>query len=128
MANPAPPIDLNPVWQGLAIAGPTASGKTALALALAQRFAVEIISVDSALVYKGMDIGTAKPSAAELAQVPHHLIDIREPAGNYSAAAVNHRLALRCAIILRSVEGEVLACGNLAATSRCEQSPPLRRV
>jgi tRNA dimethylallyltransferase len=86
MANPAPPIDLNPVWQGLAIAGPTASGKTALALSLAQRFAVEIISVDSALVYKGMDIGTAKPSAAELAQVPHHLIDIREPADSYSAA------------------------------------------
>ena len=86
MANPTPPIDLNPVWQGLAIAGPTASGKTALALALAQRFAVEIISVDSALVYKGMDIGTAKPSAAELAQVPHHLIDIREPADSYSAA------------------------------------------
>ena len=86
MANPAPPIDLNPVWQGLAITGPTASGKTALALALAQRFAVEIISVDSALVYQGMDIGTAKPSAAELAQVPHHLIDIRLPQDSYSAA------------------------------------------
>ena len=86
MANPAPPIELNPAWQGLAIAGPTATGKTALALALAQRFAVEIISVDSALVYKGMDIGTAKPSADELAQVPHHLIDIRDPADSYSAA------------------------------------------
>jgi tRNA dimethylallyltransferase len=69
-----------------AIAGPTASGKTALSLAIAQRWPVEIISVDSALVYRGMDIGTAKPSAAELAQVPHHLIDIRDPLHAYSAA------------------------------------------
>ena len=70
----------------LAIAGPTASGKTAAALAIAQRWPVEIISVDSALVYQGMDIGTAKPSAAELAAVPHHLIDIRDPLHAYSAA------------------------------------------
>ncbi len=70
----------------LAIAGPTASGKTAAALAIAQRHAVEIISVDSALVYRGMDIGTAKPSAAELAQVPHHLINLRDPQSAYSAA------------------------------------------
>ncbi len=70
----------------LCIAGPTACGKTAAALALAQRFAVEIISVDSALVYRGMDIGTAKPSAAELAAVPHHLINIRDPLQAYSAA------------------------------------------
>jgi tRNA dimethylallyltransferase len=66
--------------------GPTASGKTALALALAQALPVEIISVDSALIYRGMDIGTAKPSAAELAAVPHHLIDILDPAQAYSAA------------------------------------------
>jgi len=71
----------------LAIAGPTASGKTALALALAAQRPIEIISVDSALVYKGMDIGTAKPTAQELALVPHHLIDIIDPAENYSAAA-----------------------------------------
>jgi tRNA dimethylallyltransferase len=70
----------------LALAGPTASGKTAAALAMAQRHAVEIISVDSALVYRGMDIGSAKPSAAELAQVPHHLINIRDPLQAYSAA------------------------------------------
>lgn len=74
------------VHRWLAIAGPTASGKTALALALAQRYPVEIISVDSALVYRGMDIGTAKPTAAELAQVPHHLIDLIDPAQAYSAA------------------------------------------
>lgn len=66
--------------------GPTASGKTGLALALAERFDVEIISVDSALVYRGMDIGTAKPTAAELAACPHHLIDIIDPTESYSAA------------------------------------------
>jgi tRNA dimethylallyltransferase len=70
----------------VALAGPTASGKTAAALAIAQQHAVEIISVDSALVYRGMDIGTAKPTAAELAEVPHHLIDIRDPLNAYSAA------------------------------------------
>ncbi len=70
----------------LALAGPTASGKTAAALAMAQAWPVEIISVDSALVYRGMDIGTAKPTAAELAAVPHHLINIRDPLQAYSAA------------------------------------------
>ena len=70
----------------LCIAGPTACGKTAAALAIAARYPSEIISVDSALVYRGMDIGTAKPSAAELASVPHHLIDIRDPLQAYSAA------------------------------------------
>ncbi|MCA3237751.1 MAG: tRNA (adenosine(37)-N6)-dimethylallyltransferase MiaA [Curvibacter sp.] len=70
----------------LAIAGPTASGKTDAALAIASVLPVEIISVDSALVYRGMDVGTAKPSAQELAAVPHHLIDIRDPVQPYSAA------------------------------------------
>ncbi|WP_313077525.1 tRNA (adenosine(37)-N6)-dimethylallyltransferase MiaA [Melaminivora sp.] len=74
----------------LALAGPTASGKTAAALALAGALApalpVEIVSVDSALVYRGMDIGTAKPTPAERAQVQHHLIDIRDPREAYSAA------------------------------------------
>ena len=70
----------------IALAGPTASGKTAAALAIAQQHAVEIISVDSALVYRGMDIGTAKPTAAELSLVAHHLIDIRDPLNAYSAA------------------------------------------
>lgn len=66
--------------------GPTASGKTAAALALAARKPVEIISLDSALVYRQMDIGTAKPTPAELASVPHHLIDIIDPLDSYSAA------------------------------------------
>ena len=70
----------------IALAGPTASGKTAAALAIAERHGVEVISVDSALVYTGMDIGTAKPSATELAAVPHHLINIRDPLHPYSAA------------------------------------------
>jgi tRNA dimethylallyltransferase len=70
----------------IALAGPTASGKTDAALALAARFGAEIISVDSALVYRGMDIGTAKPSADQLAAAPHHLIDIRDPRQAYSAA------------------------------------------
>ena len=73
-----------PKWLGLA--GPTASGKTALALAIARRWPVEIVSVDSALVYRGMDIGTAKPSAGEQAAAPHHLLDIITPAQSYSAA------------------------------------------
>ena len=72
--------------RALCLAGPTASGKTAVALALAERLPIEIISVDSALVYRGMDIGTAKPSAAERAAVPDHLIDIIEPTQHYSAA------------------------------------------
>ncbi len=71
----------------VAIAGPTASGKTAAALAIARTRPVEIVSVDSALVYRGMDIGTAKPSVDERAEVPHHLIDIRDPTERYSAAA-----------------------------------------
>ncbi|MCW2311507.1 tRNA dimethylallyltransferase [Rhodoferax antarcticus] len=70
----------------LALAGPTASGKTAAALTIARQHPVEIISVDSALVYCGMDIGTAKPSAAELAAAAHHLINIRDPLNAYSAA------------------------------------------
>jgi len=70
----------------VAIMGPTASGKTAAALAIARERPVEIISVDSALVYRGMDIGTAKPSAEELASAPHHLIDIIDPLDAYSVA------------------------------------------
>jgi tRNA dimethylallyltransferase len=66
--------------------GPTASGKSALALSLARRTAAEIVSVDSAQIYRGMDIGTAKPDGATRARVPHHLIDIVEPTESYSAA------------------------------------------
>lgn len=84
---------VNPVDapQAIALAGPTASGKTAGALALAavigKRMPVEIISVDSALVYRGMDIGTAKPTTAERAAIPHHLIDIADPRGGARGGA-----------------------------------------
>ncbi|TMN41748.1 tRNA (adenosine(37)-N6)-dimethylallyltransferase MiaA [Pseudoalteromonas sp. S2755] len=70
----------------ITLMGPTAAGKTALAIELCQALNTEIISVDSALVYKGMDIGTAKPSAQEQALAPHHLIDIIDPAQSYSVA------------------------------------------
>ncbi len=78
--------DNRPLPKAFALLGPTASGKTALALALAERYPVEIISLDSALVYREMDIGTAKPNAEELAAVPHHLINIIDPPQAYSAA------------------------------------------
>jgi len=65
--------------------GPTASGKTAVALALAQRFPVEVVSVDSAQVYRGMDVGTAKPDARTRERVPHHLVDLTDPTDPYSA-------------------------------------------
>jgi tRNA dimethylallyltransferase len=70
----------------LVLAGPTASGKTEASLALAQRWPIEIISMDSALVYRGMDIGTAKPNQAERHSAPHHLLDVRDPTQAYSAA------------------------------------------
>lgn len=80
----------------ICLMGPTASGKTALAMALHAALPVDIISVDAAQVYRGMDIGTAKPTPAELARVPHRLIDIRDPAEPYSAAAF-------CADALREI-------------------------
>ena len=86
MVNPSKPTELFPAWDALALVGPTASGKTAIALALAAEWPIEIISVDSALVYQGMDIGTANPTLAERQAVVHHLIDIRDPAQSYSAA------------------------------------------
>ncbi|MGB3835482.1 tRNA (adenosine(37)-N6)-dimethylallyltransferase MiaA [Castellaniella sp.] len=70
----------------ICLAGPTASGKSAASMALAARWPIEIIVMDSATIYRGMDIGTAKPDPQEQAQVPHHLLDIRDPAQAYSAA------------------------------------------
>jgi tRNA dimethylallyltransferase len=71
--------------EAYALLGPTASGKSTLAMELAARFPIEIVSMDSAQVYRGMDVGTAKPPAAELRRVPHHLIDLIEPTESYSA-------------------------------------------
>lgn len=72
--------------RAILLMGPTAAGKTAIALGLANHLPIEIISVDSALIYRGLDIGSAKPSLSELSQVPHHLIDILSPLESYSVA------------------------------------------
>ena len=76
--------------QAILLMGPTASGKTAMAMALAQHFPVELISVDSAQVFRDMNIGTAKPDAATLREFPHHLIDLISPEEAYSAARFRH--------------------------------------
>lgn len=81
---------MNTLPPALFLMGPTASGKTQVAVELAQQLPVEIISVDSALVYRDMNIGTAKPEAAVLAHAPHHLINILDPTDAYSAAAFRH--------------------------------------
>ena len=85
---------MKPLPPAIFLMGPTASGKTSVAVELSQRQQMELISVDSALVYRDMDIGTAKPDAASLARAPHHLIDIIDPTEAYSAAAFR-RDALR---------------------------------
>lgn len=83
--------------RALILTGPTGSGKSAWAMRVAAELPIEIISVDSAQVYRGLDIGTAKPSAAERSQVPHHLLDLRDPAQRYSAGdfVVDATLKLR---------------------------------
>ena len=85
----------------LCLAGPTASGKSAICQMLAQRLPIEIINVDSATIYRDMDIGTAKPSAPERAQIKHHLLDIRDPSQAYSAAQFRTD-ALACAADIRA--------------------------
>ncbi len=94
-----------PTPKAFTLLGPTACGKTALALKIAETLPVEIISLDSALLYTGMDIGTAKPSASERAFVPHHLIDIITPVQTYSAA--------------RFVEDCTRLTGEITARGKC---------
>ena len=93
------------------LAGPTAAGKSAATLALAARWPIEVVNVDSATIYRGMDIGTAKPSAAEQQQVRQHLLDIRDPVESYSAAEFRHdTLRLIAEIVQR---GRIpLLCGG----------------
>lgn len=93
--------------------GPTASGKTALAIALRQQLPVELISVDSALIYRGMDIGTAKPSAEELALAPHRLLDIRDPSEAYSAAEFRRDALAEMAEITQSGRIPLLVGGTM---------------
>ena len=108
-----------PALPTIAITGPTASGKTAAALALAQHaqqhfgLQAEIISVDSALVYRGMDIGSAKPSAAERATAPHHLLDIIDPLQSYSAAQFAHDASTLIAAIRARGNLPLLAGGTM---------------
>lgn len=97
------PADQRPL--AIALMGPTASGKTALALDWARRFDGEIVSVDSALVYRGLDIGAAKPTATERAGVPHHMLDLRDPWQPYSAAEF--------ATDARAAIADILARGKL---------------
>ena len=70
----------------IAVVGPTAGGKTALSIALAQALSGEIVSCDSMQLYRGMDVGTAKPTIEEMAGIPHHMIDVRDPDESYSCA------------------------------------------
>jgi tRNA dimethylallyltransferase len=93
--------------------GPTASGKTALAIELRRHFPVDIVSVDSALVYRGMDIGTAKPDAATLAVAPHALIDIRDPSESYSAAEFREDALREMAQITAQGRVPLLAGGTM---------------
>ncbi len=93
--------------------GPTASGKTQLALALARIFPVEIVSVDSAQIYRGMDVGTAKPSLAERRSVPHHLIDVIDPTEAYSAARFRDDAERLIGDITRRGRIPVLAGGTM---------------
>lgn len=93
--------------------GPTASGKTQLAFSLAEALPVEIISVDSTQVYRGLDIGSAKPNAEELAKVPHHLIDIRDPNQPYSAAEFRQEALVAIEDILSRNKTPLLVGGSM---------------
>jgi tRNA dimethylallyltransferase len=97
----------------LCLMGPTACGKTRVAVELAQELPVEIISVDSALVYRGLDIGSGKPDAATLARAPHRLIDIRDPAESYSAATFRHDAITEMKDILRKGKLPLLVGGTM---------------
>lgn len=110
MSGHEPPPEQGP-FDAVCLMGPTCTGKTALALWLAERFPLEVVSVDSALVYRGLDIGTAKPTAEERAAVPHHLVDICDPAESYSAGRFR-RDALDCVEAIRARDRVPLLVGG----------------
>ena len=93
--------------------GPTASGKTALACELVQHFPLEIISVDSAMIYRGMDIGTAKPDELTLLRAPHHLINILDPNQSYSVASFCADVAVLCDTIIQQGKIPLLVGGTM---------------
>ncbi|MCU7933475.1 MAG: tRNA (adenosine(37)-N6)-dimethylallyltransferase MiaA [Candidatus Thiodiazotropha sp. (ex Dulcina madagascariensis)] len=101
--------------------GPTASGKTELAVQLVKRLPLEIISVDSALIYRGMDIGTAKPDSQTLRIAPHRLIDIRDPAERYSAAAFREDALAAMAAITQAGKVPLLVGGTMLYFKALEQ-------
>jgi tRNA dimethylallyltransferase len=102
-ARPAPPL--------LALLGPTASGKSAAAMAVAERVGAEIVSVDSMLVYRGMDVGTAKPTPADLARIPHHLVDVADPSEPFSVSRYQ-ALAREAIEGIRARDRRVLLAGG----------------
>lgn len=97
----------------IAVIGPTAAGKTRIAVEVAEKVGGEVISVDSALIYRGMDIGTAKPDDEEMRGIPHHLIDIRDPWETYSAAEFFRDAEEAAAGILARGHVPVLAGGTM---------------
>ena len=111
---------MNPPW-AICLMGPTASGKTDLAVALRHRLPLEIISVDSAMIYRQMDIGTAKPEPAVLQQAPHRLIDILDPAESYSAAAFREDALREMAAIRQAGRIPLLVGGTMLYFRALEQ-------
>src|SRR5919106_707217 len=111
-----------------ALVGPTSSGKTEAAISLAERLGAEIVSVDSMLVYRGMDMGTAKPTVTERARVPHHLIDVAEPSEPFSVARYQ-ALARDAVARIRSRRRRVLlAASDPVAASKIEEGNVRRTV
>ena len=105
----------------LCLIGPTASGKTALAVELVQRFRLEIVSIDSAMIYRGMNIGSAKPDAETLAKAPHHLIDILDPTEAYSAAQCCEDVNALCNAIIQRGHVPLLTGGTMMYFNALQQ-------
>ena len=110
--------------KAILLMGPTASGKTDLAISLCKRFPCDVISVDSALVYRGMDIGTAKPDAKTLARTPHRLIDIRDPEESYSAGEFVRDAYREMDAILAAGRIPLLAGGTMMYFRALIRAPP----
>lgn len=105
--------------------GPTASGKTALAVALSQQFNLEIVSVDSAMVYRGFNIGAAKPTAEILKRSPHALIDIRDPNQSYSAAEFRNDALYEMERIRKTWPGTSISWRNRLIFSSAREAYPI---